>query len=104
MGYRWLVEEDGNEEDGYIWNVMIRDDLKLRCYAQCFSESDAERIRSAMVNLDAWEGCMGTLAMEGIAIDAKTGLVWERPKSLKSYDVKIEKSLKSPTKPSSRKP
>ncbi len=90
MSERYLIEEDGNPEDGYSWNIMLNDG-RLRCIAQCLDEQYAEQIVSALKWVDALGSGMMKLAMDGIAIDANSGRVWKRPANLKQYDIKTEK-------------
>lgn len=87
----WLIEESGDEEFGYTWNIMLADGDRAKCVAQCLDEHLAEQIVSALKWVDALGSGMMKLSMDGITINATTGLVWRRDPRQRSYDIKTEK-------------
>ena len=86
----WIIEESGDPELGYLWNILESDGTKAICAAQCFDERMAERIVSALKWQDALGSGLVKLAQDGITIDSNTGKVWTPPKGKRAPALKIE--------------
>ena len=81
---RWKIEESGNGEDGFCWNLFEEESERLTMRATLYDEKFAKKMKAAMDWQDALGSGMMRLAQDGITIDATTGKVWEAPKAKKS--------------------
>lgn len=86
----WFISEQGNPEDGYIWDLMKKDGDRAILVGQFFDEKMAEELMEAAKWRDAFLSGMVSLAMDGVVIDANTGKAWQRPKGLKDWDIQFE--------------
>lgn len=77
---RWFLENGGDDEFGFQWNLMLQENGRLRCVAQYLEEDYAVQGLAAHKWLDSLGSGKMSLAMEGIVIDSNTGKVWEAPK------------------------
>lgn len=93
----WFISEEGNAEDGYTWNLLKKDGPRAVLIGQCFDERYAEELLEAAKWREAFLSGMVKLAMDGVVIDAGTGLPWKRPEDLQSWDIKF-----TPPKPRTR--
>lgn len=89
---RWFIEESGDAELGFTWSVFKLDGARLVCYAQCFDESYAEQIVSALKWQDTLGSARMSLAQDGITFNANTGEIWTPPKARRGPALKIESS------------
>lgn len=90
---KWFISEEGNPEDGFIWNLLHEEDENRAVLkGQFFNETFADEMLEAAKWREAFLSGMVKLAMDGVVIDANTGLQWKRPKGLKSYGIKTEKT------------
>ncbi len=85
----WFISEEGNPEDGYTWNLLKKEGPRAVLIGQCFDERYAEELLEAAKWREAFLSGMVKLAMDGVVIDAATGLPWKRPEDLKSWDIKF---------------
>lgn len=85
----WLVSEEGNSEDGFSWSLLKKEGNRAILIGQFFDERYAEEMLEAAKWREAFLSGMMRLAMDGIVIDANTGLPWKRPDDLKSHDIKF---------------
>ena len=87
---RWFIEESGDPDLGFTWNILRLDGNRLVCWAQCFDESHATQIVSAL----KWQDALGqgrmSLAQDGITFNANTGEIWTPPKGRRAPSLKIE--------------
>ena len=65
---RYAIEEEGDEDLGFSWNVMLIDGDRVKCVAQCMDEKFAQRFISAQKWADSVESGLLSLKMEGISI------------------------------------
>ncbi len=87
----WFLSENGNEEDGFTWELLKKDGKKAILVAQCFDEQLGEELLDAAKWMEAFQSGMVSLNMGETPVDANTGKPWRRPADLKSYDIKFEK-------------
>jgi len=89
---RWKIEESGNPEDGFCWNLFEEDGDTLTMRATLYDEKFAKCMKSAM----DWQDALGTgmmkLAMDGVVIDANSGKVWTPPKTKRSPRLIVSKT------------
>lgn len=97
-GPNWFLEESGDEEIGYSWNLMHLENGRLRCVAQYLDEGYAEQGLSAHIWVDSLGSGIMRLAMEGIVFRADNGKVWVPPEPTRGSGIRFTKD-KKPTKP-----
>ena len=85
----WLVSEEGNPEDGYTWSLLKKEGSRAILVGQFFDELYAEEMLEAAKWREAFLSGMVRLAMDGVVIDANTGMPWRRSEDLKSWDIKF---------------
>ena len=80
----WLIEETGDEDIGYAWDILLREDgdNRAKSIATCRDEQIAEQIVSGLKTVDGWANGMIRLMIDGVLINAKTGKVFTPPKKL----------------------
>lgn len=89
MSSKWFIEEL-QSEDGCMWNILERQGKgHLLCVAQCLDEARAQQLLSALKWIDAMGGTMLSLHMEGITLNARTGLPMKPPRS-KKLEIVVE--------------
>lgn len=91
---RWLIEETGNGEDGFCWNLFCKDEDRLTMMATLYSESFARDMKSAMDWQDSLGSGLLSLAMDGIVFRADNGKVWTAPKRSRAPLLKIQATKK----------
>lgn len=94
----WFISEQGNPEDGYIWDLMKKDGDRAILVGQFFDEKMAEELMEAAKWRDAFLSGMVSLAMDGVVIDAATGF---KVGQKKDWDIQFEPPVKRRT---TRKP
>lgn len=67
---RWFLENGGDDEFGFQWNLMLQENGRLRCVAQYLEEDYAVQGLAAHKWLDSLGSGKMSLAMEGIVIDS----------------------------------
>lgn len=92
---RWKIEESGNGEDGFCWNLFEEEEEKLIMRATLYDEKFAKRMKSAM----DWQDSLGTgimrLAQDGVTIDSNTGKVWIPPKPRRTPKLTVTKARRT---------
>lgn len=97
MSERWLLCEQGNYEEGFTWDLMLKEGGKLKLVASFFDEKWSESAVAAMNWYESLEDSRLSLAMEGISFDPKTGKA--RTRRTSRLSVKFEPPLKRTRKP-----
>ena len=92
MTDRWFIEEDGSDDFGYIWNLMLLEDGgRLKCIAEYHDEHHATNALAAHKWLDAFKDGRMSLSMEGIVIDGNTGVIRKARKKVEKKPVPVRK-------------
>lgn len=94
----WLIEESGNMEDGFSWNLFECEDGRLTMRATLYDEKFALKMKSAMDWLDSLGSGLMRLAQDGIIIDTNTGKVWTPPKTRRTPRLTITTTKKRSAK------
>ncbi len=92
---RWKIEESGNGEDGFCWNLFEAEGDSLSMRATLYDHKFAMKMKAAMDWLDTLGSGYMSLALEGIAIDTNTGRVWEPPKTKRKPRLTITPTTKT---------
>jgi len=93
MSDTYFIQEAGDDDLGYSWEVFSNDNKghRLVQICSCMDEKIAERIVSAL----KWQASLGDgfmgLAQDGIIFDVRTGNIWTPPEKTKGVGIKFEK-------------
>ena len=91
MADRWFIEDAGDDDFGYQWNLMLLENGKLRCIAEYHDEAHATNALAAHKWLDAFREGRMSLSMEGIVIDGNTGVIRKARKKVEKKPVPVRK-------------
>ena len=91
---RWFLEDGGDEEFGFQWNLMLHEGGRLRCVAQYTEELYAVQGLAAHKWLDSFGAGRLSLSMEGIVFDA-SGNAKKAPKPRKPVTRPVAKAKRS---------
>ena len=92
---RWFLENGGDQDYGFQWNLMLHEDGRLRCVAQYLEEQYAVQGLAAHKWLDSLGSGMMRLSMDGIILDSNTGKVWKAPKTTRAPRLVITKTRRT---------
>ena len=91
----WFVEEDGNKDDGFTWNIYRVDAGKAKCLAQIRDQEFADEFLEIVKWREALMlGGKPVLSTMGQPIDVWTGKPWVRDPNLKSIGFRTTKTRK----------
>ena len=91
----WFVEEDGNKDDGFTWNIYRVDAGKAKCIAQIREEGFADEFLEIVKWRDALMlGGKPVLSTPEQPVDVWTGKPWVRDPNLKSIGFRTTKTRK----------
>lgn len=79
MSERWFLEDAGDDELGFVWNLMLLEDGRLRCVAEYREELAATQGLAAHRWLDTMADGRMSLKVEGLVI-ASDGRVRPAPR------------------------
>lgn len=88
----WFIEETGDEDFGFSWNLFKQDGENIKCMATCHDETFSKQLKSALEWQDALGSGMMKLAQDGIVIDVNTGKQWVAPKRTRTPKLTITKA------------
>jgi hypothetical protein len=91
----WFIEEEGDQDEGFTWNLFRVDAGKAKCMAQIRDQEFADEFLEIVKWRDAlMMGGKPVLSTMEQPIDVWTGKPWVRDPNLKSIGLRITKAKK----------